>query len=174
MYSLFLRGLLGRIHVVQPSFSPRVIGEGTFGKCQTSHKLRISGALVHYPCVLLNPTASSSSLIQNRATTNTAKRARAGCILYPINRADGRHFKMMRKRTNNMSSQLKQNVSTASLQFSVLSTADECSEAHFYTDSNFSWRSLIRMPALINQKKSFSAQVFGECDQSPHFKEMSP
>ena len=49
---------------------------------------------------------------------------------------------------------------------------DETSENHFYTNSESHGATLADF-ALDRPKEEFLAQVFGECDQSPHFKELS-
>jgi hypothetical protein len=49
---------------------------------------------------------------------------------------------------------------------------DESSEIHFYTNSDSHGATLADF-ALDRPKEEFLAQVFGECDQSPHFKELS-
>ena len=49
---------------------------------------------------------------------------------------------------------------------------DEQSEAHFYTNSDAHGATLADL-ALGRPREEFLAQVFGECDQSPHFKELS-
>jgi hypothetical protein len=49
---------------------------------------------------------------------------------------------------------------------------DESSEIHFYTNSDSHGAALANV-ALDRPKEEFLAQVFGECDHSPHFKELS-
>ena len=44
--------------------------------------------------------------------------------------------------------------------------------AHFYTDSD-SHGAVLSDVCVDRPKEEFLSQVFGECDQSPHFKEMS-
>lgn len=49
---------------------------------------------------------------------------------------------------------------------------DEYSEAHFYTNSD-SHGAVLSNVCVERTKEDFLAQVFGECDQSTHFREMS-
>ena len=49
---------------------------------------------------------------------------------------------------------------------------DDQSEAHFYTNSDAHGATLADL-ALDRPREEFLGQVFGECDQSPHFKELS-
>jgi hypothetical protein len=49
---------------------------------------------------------------------------------------------------------------------------DDQSEAHFYTNSDAHGATLAD-PALDRPREEFLGQIFGECDQSPHFKELS-
>jgi hypothetical protein len=49
---------------------------------------------------------------------------------------------------------------------------DDQSEAHFYTNSDAHGATLADL-ALDRPREEFLAQVFAECDQSPHFKELS-
>ena len=49
---------------------------------------------------------------------------------------------------------------------------DESSEEHFYTNRDFHGASLSHV-CVDRPKEEFLAEVFGECDQSNHFKEMS-
>lgn len=49
---------------------------------------------------------------------------------------------------------------------------DDRSEAHFYTDSDSHGAALANL-AIDRTKEEFLAQVFGECDHSPHFKSLS-
>lgn len=49
---------------------------------------------------------------------------------------------------------------------------DESSEAHFYTGGD-SHGAVLADVCVDRPKEEFLAQVFGECDQSPHFKELS-
>jgi hypothetical protein len=49
---------------------------------------------------------------------------------------------------------------------------DECFEAHFYTNSDS--HGAVLLDACVDRpRKEFLAQVFGECDQSPHYRELS-
>lgn len=49
---------------------------------------------------------------------------------------------------------------------------DDRSEAHFYTDSDSHGAALANL-AIDRPKEEFLAQVFGECEHSPHFKNLS-
>ena len=49
---------------------------------------------------------------------------------------------------------------------------DESSEDHFYTNGDFHGAVLTHV-CVEKSKEDFLAQVFGECDQSPHFKEIT-
>lgn len=49
---------------------------------------------------------------------------------------------------------------------------DECSESNFYTNNEIHGAVLSHVP-VDRQKDEFLAEVFAECDQSPHYKELS-
>lgn len=49
---------------------------------------------------------------------------------------------------------------------------DECSEAHFYTN-NDSHGAILSDVCVDRPKEDLLSQVFGECDQSPYYKELS-
>ncbi len=49
---------------------------------------------------------------------------------------------------------------------------DDSSEEHFYTNSDTHGAVLSRV-AVDRPREEFLAQVFGECHQAPHFKELS-
>lgn len=49
---------------------------------------------------------------------------------------------------------------------------DDCSEEHFYMDSD-SHGGVLSNLCVERPKEEFLALVFGECDQSPHFRELS-
>jgi hypothetical protein len=119
-----------------------------------------------YPCVL----RSYNELLEHPKSRDTEYRENAtvASILYPIIALwaalmgdDEVYGKVAR-----MKQELLQH---CTFQFWY---PDDQSEAHFYTNSDAHGATLADV-ALDRPREEFLAQIFAECDQSPHFKELS-
>lgn len=120
----------------------------------------------HYPCNL----HSYSELLTHpeRGDDEYRKSVTAGSILYPIIALwaallddDGTYEQIALFK--------KDHLEHCNFQ---LWYPDDRSEEHFYTNSDAHGAVLSRLP-VHRPKDEFLAQVFGECDQMPHFKELS-
>lgn len=120
----------------------------------------------HYPCIL----HSYSDLLSHPkpGDNDYRKNVTSGSILYPIIAVWA--ALLDDEETYNNIAQLKQNhLQHCNFQ---LWYPDEYSEAQFYTGGD-SHGAVLSNVCVDRPKIEFLAQVFGECDQSPHFKEMS-
>jgi len=119
-----------------------------------------------YPCVL----HSYSELLEHPKSRDSEyhQKATSGSILYPIIAlwavllGDDKVYRKVAR----MKQELLQH---CTFQFWY---PDDQSEAHFYTNSDAHGATLADL-ALDRLREEFLAQVFAECDQSPHFKELS-
>lgn len=119
-----------------------------------------------YPCVL----HSYIDLLEHPQSTESEYKERATCasILYPyialwsslLNDADT---------YDKVSAFKKDLLQHCTFQFWY---PDDRSESNFYTNSDHHGAALPNL-AIDRSKDEFLSQVFGECDQSPHFKELS-
>lgn len=119
-----------------------------------------------YPCVL----HSYSELLEHPKSRDAEYRehATSGSILYPVIALWAALLKD--DNTYNKISRMKQKLMqhcTFQLWY-----PDEHSETYFYTNSDIHGAALADLD-LDCSGEEFLAQVFGECDQSPHFKELS-
>lgn len=130
---------------------------------QASFAYQVHG---HYPCTL----SSYSELLSHPKSGDNKYRENVtqGSILYPIialwatllNDAE----------TYQKVAQFKQkHLQHCNFQFWY---PDDGSEKYFYTDKD-SHGAVLSHVCVDRQQDEFLAQVFGECDQSPHFKELS-
>ena len=120
----------------------------------------------HYPCIL----QSYSDLLSHPKPGDNEyrKNVTSGSILYPIIALWA--ALLDDEETYNNIAHLKQKLlQHCTFQFWY---PDECSEAHFYTDGG-SHGAVLSNACVDRPKEELLAQVFGECDQSPYFKEMS-
>lgn len=120
----------------------------------------------HYPCIL----HSYSDLLSHPKSSDNEyrKNVTSGSILYPIIALWA--AALNDEETYKNIAYLKQkHLQHCNFQFWY---PDECSEAHFYTDG-VSHGAVLSNVCVDRPKEEFLAQVFGECDQSPHFKELS-
>lgn len=124
------------------------------------------GANSKYPCIL----RSYIELLEHPKSRDSKYRenATSASILYPILALwaalldDDETYKKV--------SRIKQeHLQHCTFQFWF---PDESSETHFYSNSDTHGATLVDVP-LDRSKGEFLAQVFGECEQSPHFKELS-
>ena len=121
----------------------------------------------HYPCTL----HSYSDLLSHPKPGDNEyrKNVTSGSILYPIIALwaallddEGTY--------NNIAHLKQEHLQHCNFQFWY---PDEGSEAHFYTDGDFHGVVLSNV-CVDRPKEEFLAQVFGECDRSPHFKKCQP
>jgi hypothetical protein len=120
----------------------------------------------HYPCIL----QSYSDLLSHPKSADNEYRENvtSGSILYPIIALWAVLLDDAETYTN--IAHLKQNhLQHCNFQFWY---PDEFSEAQFYTGGD-SHGAVLSNVCVDRPKEEFLAQVFGECDKSPHFKEMS-
>ena len=120
----------------------------------------------HYPCNL----RSYSDLLSHPKSGDDEyrKNVTSGSILYPIIALWA--ALLDDEETYNNIAHLKQtHLQHCNFQFWY---PDECSEAWFYTNGD-SHGVVLSDVCVDRPKEELLAQVFGECDQSPHFKEMS-
>jgi hypothetical protein len=120
----------------------------------------------HYPCILhsYGDLLSHPKLGDN----DYRKNATSGSILYPLI-ALWATFLNDEQLYNDVATFKQQHLQHCNFQ---LWYPDECSEAHFYTNSN-SHGAVLSNVCVDRPKEEFLAQVFGECDQSSQFKELS-
>jgi hypothetical protein len=120
----------------------------------------------HYPCIL----HSYSDLLSHPKPGDNEyrKNVSSGSILYPIIALWGALLDD-EETYNNIAHFKQEHLQHCNFQFWY---PDESSEAHFYTDGG-SHGAVLSNVCVDRPKEEFLAQVFGECDQSPHFKEMS-
>ena len=120
----------------------------------------------HYPCIL----RSYSDLLSHPKSGDNEyrKNVTSGSILYPI-LALWAALLDDEKTYNNIADLKQKYLLHCNFQ---LWYPDECSEAHFYTNSD-SHGAVLSNVCVDRSKEEFLAQVFGECDQSPQFKELS-
>jgi hypothetical protein len=120
----------------------------------------------HYPCTL----RSYSDLLSHPKPGDNEyrKNMTSGSILYPII-ALWAALLDDEETYNNIAYLKQEHLQHCNFQFWY---PDECSEAHFYTDSS-SHGAVLSHVCVDRPKEEFLAQVLGECGQSPHFKEMS-
>lgn len=119
-----------------------------------------------YPCVL----RSYSELLEHPKSRDSEYReyATSASILYPVIALWAALFddEQTYEKVSRMKRELLQH---CTFQFWF---PDESSETHFYSNSDTHGATLVDVP-LDRSKDEFLAQVFGECEQSPHFKELS-
>lgn len=119
-----------------------------------------------YPCVL----HSYSELLEHPKSRDNEYReyATSASILYPVIALWAALFddKQTYEKVTRMKRELLQH---CTFQFWF---PDESSETHFYSNSDAHGSTLVDVP-LDRSKDEFLAQVFSECEQSPHFKELS-
>jgi hypothetical protein len=119
-----------------------------------------------YPCTL----RSYSDLLLHPKPGDNEYRANvtSGSILYPIIAlwaallGDDETY-------NNIAHLKQEHLGHCNFQFWY---PDECSEVHFYTGGD-SHGAVLSNVSVDRSKEELLAQVFGECDRSPYFKEMS-
>jgi hypothetical protein len=120
----------------------------------------------HYPCIL----QSYSDLLSHPKPGDNEyrKNVTSGSILYPIIALWA--ALLDDEETYNNVAHLKQtHLQHCNFQFWY---PDESSEAHFYTGGG-SHGAVLSNVCVDRPKEEFLAQVFGECDHSPHFNELS-
>ena len=119
-----------------------------------------------YPCIL----HSYSDLLSHPKSGDNEYRENvtSGSILYPII-ALWAALLGDEETYNNIAQLKQQHLQHCNFQFWY---PDECSEAHFYTNSD-SHGAVLSNVCVDRPKEEFLSQVFGECDQSPHFRELS-
>ncbi len=120
----------------------------------------------HYPCVL----RSYSDLLSHPKSRDNEYRkdVTSGSILYPI-LALWAALLDDTEVYSKVAALKQEHLQHCNFQ---LWYPDECSEASFYTNSD-SHGAVLSNVCVDRPKEEFLAQVFGECDQSPHFKELS-
>lgn len=120
----------------------------------------------HYPCIL----HSSSDLLSHPKSGDNEyrKNVTSGSILYP---AIALWAALLgdEETYNKIAHFKQQHLQHCNFQFWYPAAY---SEAHFYANSD-SHGAVLSNVCVDRPKEEFLAQVFGECDQSPHFKEMS-
>jgi hypothetical protein len=120
----------------------------------------------HYPCIL---RSYSDLLSHPKSGDNEYRRnVTSGSILYPII-ALWAALLDDEEMYNNIARLKQEHLQHCNFQ---LWYPDECSEAYFYTGGDSHGAALSDV-CVDRPKEELLAQVFGECDQSPHFKEMS-
>ncbi|MBK1681898.1 hypothetical protein [Rhodocyclus tenuis] len=119
-----------------------------------------------YPCVL----ASYSELLEHpkSADNDYRKSATSASILYP-SIALWAALIGDTETYDKVSAMKRENFQHCTFQFWY---PDDASEMYFYTDSNPHGASLANV-AIDRPKDEFLDQAFGECERSPHFKELS-
>lgn len=119
-----------------------------------------------YPCVL----HSYSDLLLHPKSGDDEYRhnVTSGSILYPTI-ALWAALLGEEETYNNIAQFKQQHLQHCNFQFWY---PDEYSEAHFYTNSD-SHGAVLSNVRVDRPKEEFLAQVFGECDQSPHSRELS-
>lgn len=120
----------------------------------------------HYPCIL---NSYSELLLHPKSRDNEYRKdVTSGSILYPIIALWT--ALLDDEETYHKVALLKQeHLQHCTFQ---LWYPDEHSEEYFYTDSD-SHGAVLTHVCVERPKEEFLAQVFGECNQSPHFKELS-
>jgi hypothetical protein len=120
----------------------------------------------YYPCIL----HSYSDLLSHPKSGDNEYRRNVtrGSILYPII-ALWAALLDDEETYNNIARLKQEHLQHCNFQ---LWYPDEGSETHFYTGGDFHGAVLSDV-CVDRPKEELLAQVFGECDQSPHFKEMS-
>lgn len=120
----------------------------------------------HYPCIL----HSYSDLLSHPKPGDNEyrKNATSGSILYPLI-ALWATFLNDEELYKDVATFKQQHLQHCNFQ---LWYPDECSEAHFYTNCD-SHGAVLSNVCVDRPKEEFLAQVFGECDQSSQFKELS-
>lgn len=120
----------------------------------------------HYPCVL----QSYSELLSHPKSGDDEyrKTVTSGSVLYPMI-ALWAALLNDNETYNNVACLKQEHLQHCNFQFWY---PDECSEAHFYTDGG-SHGAVLSNVCVDRPKEELLAQVFGECDQLPHFREMS-
>lgn len=119
-----------------------------------------------YPCIL----HSYSDLLDHPKSGDNEyrKKVTSGSILYPI-LALWAALLDDENTYNNIASLKQKHLQHCNYQ---LWYPDEYSEAHFYANSD-SHGAVLSNVCVDRPKEEFLAQVFGECDQSTHFQELS-
>jgi len=119
-----------------------------------------------YPCVL----RSYSELLEHPKSRDAEYRrnATSGSILYPFI-ALWAALLEEEETYAQVSSMQRELMPHCTFQFWY---PDERSEAHFYTNSDIHGATLANL-AIDYSREEFLEQVFGECNQSPHFQELS-
>jgi hypothetical protein len=120
----------------------------------------------YYPCTL----HSYSDLLSHPKPGDNEyrKNVTSGSILYPII-ALWAAVLDDEETYNNIAHLKQEHLQHCNFQFWY---PDECSEAHFYTDGD-SHGAVLSNACVDRPKEELLALVFSECNQSPHFKEMS-
>lgn len=119
-----------------------------------------------YPCVL----ATYSELLEHpkSADDDYRKSATSASILYP-SIALWAALIGDTETYNKVSAIKREQLQHCTFQFWY---PDDTSEVHFYTDSNSHGATLANL-AIDRPKEEFLAQAFGECERSPHFRDLS-
>jgi len=120
----------------------------------------------NYPCILNTYTELLSH--PKSGDDEYRKNVTSGSILYPVI-ALWAALLDDEEMYNNIAQFKQAHLSHCNFQFWY---PDEGSEAHFWTNSDSHGAVLSHVP-VDRPKEEFLAQVFGECDQSPHFKNLS-
>lgn len=120
----------------------------------------------NYPCILNTYTEHLSH--PKSGDDEYRKNVTSGSILYPVI-ALWAALLDDEEMYNNIAQFKQAHLSHCNFQFWY---PDKGSEAHFWRNSD-SHGAVLSHVAVDRPKEEFLAQVFGECDQSPHFKDLS-
>ena len=120
-----------------------------------------------YPCTI----NSYSELLSHPKNSNQDYREKttAGSILYPVI-AIWAALLDNEKLYSNVASMKQQQLQHCNFQYWY---PDESSEKHLYINDDHGHGAVLSDIAVDRSKQELLAQVFGECDQSPYYKELS-